>query len=88
MLPFSKDIPKGAIILKKIGNLAKRNVAGHTSSPAICDFDKDGKKDLLVGQFGDGKCRIYRNVGSDEEPSFDGFTWLQAGGEDARMKPG
>jgi len=37
------------VILKKIGNLAKRNVAGHTSSPAACDFDQDGKPDLLVG---------------------------------------
>ena len=37
------------IILKKVGNLAKRNVAGHTSSPAVCDFDKDGNLDLLVG---------------------------------------
>jgi len=39
----------GQIVLKKIGNLAKRNVAGHTSSPSACDFDKDGKPDLLVG---------------------------------------
>nr|WP_246114412.1 exo-alpha-sialidase [Rubripirellula tenax] len=39
----------GKIVLKKIGNLADRNVAGHTSSPAICDFDRDGKPDLLVG---------------------------------------
>ena len=39
----------GKIVLKKIGNLAKRNVAGHTSSPAVCDFDNDGKPDLLVG---------------------------------------
>ncbi|MGB7346413.1 MAG: exo-alpha-sialidase [Pirellulaceae bacterium] len=37
------------IVLKKIGNLARRNVAGHTSSPSACDFDKDGKPDLLVG---------------------------------------
>lgn len=39
----------GRIVLKRIGNLAKRNVAGHTSSPAVCDFNKDGKPDLLVG---------------------------------------
>ncbi len=39
----------GLIVLKKVGNLAKRNVAGHTSSPTACDFDKDGKPDLVVG---------------------------------------
>lgn len=39
----------GKVVLKKIGNLADRNVAGHTSSPAACDFDEDGKPDLLVG---------------------------------------
>jgi predicted neuraminidase len=39
----------GRVVLKRIGNLADRNVAGHTSSPAVCDFDQDGKPDLLVG---------------------------------------
>lgn len=39
----------GKIVLKRIGNLARRNVAGHTSSPSTCDFDGDGKPDLLVG---------------------------------------
>ncbi|QDS94354.1 FG-GAP repeat protein [Roseimaritima multifibrata] len=39
----------GKIVLKSIGNLAKRNVAGHTSSPAVCDFNKDEKPDLIVG---------------------------------------
>jgi predicted neuraminidase len=39
----------GKYVLKRMGNLARRNVAGHTSSPAVCDFDKDGKPDLLVG---------------------------------------
>lgn len=39
----------GKVVLKKVGNLAARNVAGHTSSPAVCDFDHNGKPDLLVG---------------------------------------
>lgn len=39
----------GKHVLRKVGNLARRNVAGHTSSPAVCDFNKDGKPDLLVG---------------------------------------
>ncbi len=39
----------GRIVLKRIGNLANRNVAGHTSSPAVCDFDGNSTPDLLVG---------------------------------------
>ncbi|MFK7820530.1 MAG: FG-GAP-like repeat-containing protein, partial [Planctomycetaceae bacterium] len=52
----------GKAVLKKIGNLAKRNVAGHTSSPAVCDFNKDGKPDLLVGS---ENGRIYHIAHSD-----------------------
>ena len=44
-----QDAGDGKVILKKIGNLAKRNVSGHTSSPTVCDFDRNGKPDLIVG---------------------------------------
>ncbi len=60
---------------------------GH-AAPYVYDYNKDGRKDLIVGQFGDGKARIYLNVGTDAEPVFDGFTYLQAAGEDAAMQPG
>ncbi|MEO1992862.1 MAG: FG-GAP-like repeat-containing protein, partial [Pirellulales bacterium] len=40
---------KGKIFLHRVGNLTDRNIAGHTSSPATCDFDQDGKPDLLIG---------------------------------------
>jgi predicted neuraminidase len=39
----------GNHVMKPIGNLARRNVAGHTSSPTTSDFNRDGKPDLLVG---------------------------------------
>ncbi len=39
----------GRIILKQIGNLAERNVSGHTASPCVADFDGDGVPELLVG---------------------------------------
>lgn len=37
------------IVLHRVGNLARRNVAGHTSSPAVADLDGNGTPDLLVG---------------------------------------
>lgn len=56
----------GNVVLKQVGNLARRNVAGHTSSPAACDFNQDGKPDLLVGS---ENGRIYY-LDHDESVSF------------------
>lgn len=42
---------------------------GH-AAPWVIDWDGDGKDDLLVGQFGEGKLRIYRNVGTNAAPKF------------------
>ena len=57
---------------------------GH-AAPFFADFDGDGKKDRLVGQFGGGKLRVYRNVGSNEKPAFDAFTWFKAGAETGQV---
>lgn len=60
---------------------------GH-AAPYLFDFNGDGKRDLLVGQFGSGKLRIYYNVGTNEKLKYDGFEYFQAGGEDARVPTG
>jgi predicted neuraminidase len=39
----------GNVVLKRVGNLAERNISGHTNSPSVCDFDGDGKLDLIIG---------------------------------------
>ena len=76
---------------------------GH-AAPYMLDFDGDGVRDLLVGEFGDGefppgelpanlkpgwkgpgtfangRLRIYKNRGTDAEPRFEDFEFLQAAG--------
>ena len=60
---------------------------GH-AAPAWADIDGDGKEELLVGQFGDGKLRVYPNDGTRENPSFGSYSYLQAGGADASVPSG
>lgn len=60
---------------------------GH-AAPCFADLDGDGKMHLLVGQFGEGKLRIYRNTGSKTEPRFDKCELFQAGGTDGNVPSG
>jgi hypothetical protein len=53
---------------------------GH-AAPFVADLKGDGNMILLVGQFGQGKLRLYPNIGTRSEPKFDQFEWLQAGGK-------
>jgi len=52
------------------------------ASPACVDLDKDGKLDLVVGQFRDGKMHTFKNLG---EGKFGPSVWLQAEGETAKV---
>jgi hypothetical protein len=53
--------------------------------PCVVDWNGDGKKDLLVGQFAGGKIRLYLNQGTDNAPVFKDFTYLQAGGKEISL---
>lgn len=57
---------------------------GH-AAPLFADFDGDGLADLLVGQFGDGKLRIHRNVGDARAPKFADFQWFVADGKEGTI---
>ena len=52
---------------------------GH-SAPYTCDWDGDGKRDLLVGQFGDGKLFVYINEGTNAEPVYAEGSLFEADG--------
>ncbi|MCP4256894.1 MAG: VCBS repeat-containing protein [Planctomycetes bacterium] len=60
---------------------------GH-AAPFVCDFDGDGIKDLLVGQFGQGILWIYRNEGTNSEPKLAAGVKFKQGKEDGRVPSG
>jgi hypothetical protein len=53
---------------------------GH-AAPFVADLAGDGHMTLLVGQFGDGKLRLYPNVGTSNDPKFDKFEWFKVDGK-------
>jgi hypothetical protein len=52
------------------------------AAPCWHDVDRDGKKDLVVGQFHRGKMRVYRNLGDGKLAE---GRWLEAGGQVAEV---
>jgi hypothetical protein len=60
---------------------------GH-AAPFVGDFDGDGVMDLLVGQYHEGRLRIYRNIGTNSNPKFDTYTWFKAGGDFGKVPVG
>jgi hypothetical protein len=53
---------------------------GH-AAPFVADLKGDGNLVLLVGQFGEGKLRLYPNVGTRNNPKFDQFDWFRVDGK-------
>ena len=39
----------GNIVLKRVGPLGQRQLASHSTSPCVVDWDGNGKPDLLLG---------------------------------------
>lgn len=51
------------------------------ASPSLADIDGDGVKELLVGQFGEGKVQVFKKKGD----SYAKGSWLKAGGKTAKV---
>ncbi|MEZ6004650.1 MAG: hypothetical protein R3F33_10750 [Planctomycetota bacterium] len=52
------------------------------AAPCLYDIDGDGHKELIVGQFREGKIQVFRN---QDEAELAAGTWLQAEGEPAKV---
>ena len=66
----------------KAGDAAVRVEKPGYAAPCLADLDGDGKKELLVGQFANGKIRVFKHLGDEK---FSPGEWLQAGGEVAQV---
>jgi hypothetical protein len=56
---------------------------GH-AAPHMRDWNSDGVSDLLVGQFGKGHLRVYRNSEKKGEPKLGEHVWAKS--EKAKLK--
>lgn len=56
--------------------------------PCAMDWNGDGKRDLIVGQFSKGKIRLYLNHGTDDSPVFKEYSFLHAGGKEISLPAG
>jgi hypothetical protein len=52
---------------------------GYYGAPVMFDWNLDGAKDIICGQFEQGKIRFYPNLGPDTAPEFNGYSYLKAG---------
>ena len=56
--------------------------------PCVADWNGDGKKDLILGQFREGAIRLYLNQGTNAAPIFTDFTFLETGGKPIKLDAG
>ena len=66
----------------KAGDAAVRVESPGYAAPCWADVDGDGKKELLVGQFNQGKIRVFKHLGADQ---FASGHWLKADGKEAEV---
>jgi len=58
---------------------------GNRSVLTIVDWDNDGRKDLIIGDY-DGYANLFLNTGTNDNPAFGSFVYIQSSGIDIKLK--
>ncbi len=53
---------------------------GYYGAPCVADWDGDGLKDLVLGQFTSGQIRFYRNSDSNDSPVLTTYSLIESSG--------
>ncbi len=61
---------------------------GYYAAPCVVDWDGDGIKDLVLGQFTSGNIRFYKNEGTNAAPVFNTYSMIQADGSPISVPSG
>ena len=87
ILVISNDPPLGTVLAASLAPLGIAVRCASSEAEAM-QLLPDGNFDLLVGQFGDGKLRIYRNLGDNKNPKFGAYAYFKAGSADGKVPAG
>ena len=79
---FAGNLQADAPAVKFGGNIEDNGVPiDHTTTyPTVVDWNNDGAKDLVVGQFYYGNIYLYINQGTDLNPVFNGSSMVLSNG--------
>ena len=82
LVVFSAILSSNPIEFESAGTLScagNRIDVGSYAAPLAVDWDGDGLKDLICGQYDYGRIRFYPNVGTNNAPVFDEYFYLMDG---------
>ena len=74
------------VLLRSEGKVIDVDI-GH-AAPLFVDLDGDGQRELLVGQFGEGKLRIYKREPGVKGVDFGPVRYLKVGDRLGRVPTG
>ena len=61
---------------------------GYYGAPCIADWNGDGVKDMVLGQFTGGNIRFYANENTNDSPVFNSYSMLKADGSTITLPSG